>query len=68
MHDTDAAPDDSRSLPDENPNRPREYHGARTVIAGVGVVAAVAVALWLALLRPSDGGDGGPLALPFWLA
>ena len=74
MHDTDAAPestgapDDSTSLPDENPNRPREYHGARTVIAGVGVVAAVAVALWLALLRPSDGGDGGPVALPFWLA
>ena len=54
-------------LPDENPNRPREYHGARTVIAGAGVVIAVAAALWLTLLQPSSGGDSGLVDLPAWL-
>lgn len=54
-------------LPHENPNRPREYHGARTVIAGAGVVIAVAAALWLTLLQPSGGGDGGVADLPAWL-
>ena len=54
-------------LPHENPNRPREYHGARTVIAGAGVVIAVAVALWITLLQPSSGGDGGVVDLPAWL-
>ncbi len=54
-------------LPHENPNRPREYHGARTVIAGAGVVIAVAAALWLTLLQPSGGGDGGVVDLPAWL-
>ncbi len=66
MNDTDAAVD-SGELPDENPNRPREYHGARTVIAGAGVVLAVAAALWLTLLQPSEGGDGGVVELPYWL-
>lgn len=66
MNDTDA-PQETAELPDENPNRPREYHGARTVIAGAGVVLAVAAALWLTLLQPSEGGDGGVVDLPYWL-
>ena len=41
------------AFPHENPNRPREYHGARTVVVAVLVLAAVAVPLWLTL----DGGD-----------
>ncbi len=60
MNDTDA-------LPEENPNRPREYHGGRTVLAGVGVVLAVAAALWLTLLQPtpnSSGMVGGVVELP----
>ena len=67
MNDTDDSRE-SAELPDENPNRPREYHGARTVIAGAGVVAAVAAALWLTLLQPSPGGDGGVVDLPYWHA
>ena len=59
--------DQQGGLPHENPNRPREYHGARTVIAGAGVVIAVAAALWLTLLQPSGGGDGGVVDLPAWL-
>ena len=55
-------------IPSENPNRPREYHGARTVLAGLGAVAAVALALWLALLRGGgDSGAGGVAALPDYL-
>ena len=75
MNDTDAptdqtdepGSDQAGELPHENPNRPREYHGARTVIAGAGVVIAVAAALWLTLLQPSGGGDGGVVDLPAWL-
>ena len=70
MNDTDApsAPHDADGeLPDEHPNRPREYHGARTVIAGAGVVIAVAAALWLTLLQPSNSGSGGVVELPSWL-
>ena len=62
MSESERQPDDG--LPDENPNRPREYHGARTVIAAVGVVAAVAAALWLTLLRPAPEADGGVVELP----
>ena len=55
-------------IPLESPNRPREYHGARTVLAGLGAVAAVALALWLALLRGGDGSGGGGIAsLPEYL-
>ena len=70
MNDTDqsdANPDAPGGLPEENPNRPREYHGARTVIAGVGVVIAVAAALWLTLLQPGPDGvedAGGVVELP----
>ena len=46
-------------LPSEHPNRPREYHGLRTLLAGLAVVAIIAVALWLIFLR--DGG-GQPVA------
>ncbi|MDE2891061.1 MAG: TlpA disulfide reductase family protein [Chloroflexota bacterium] len=75
MNDTDAptdqtddpADEQAGELPDENPNRPREYHGARTVIAGAGVVIAVAAALWLTLLQPSNGGGEGVVDLPVWL-
>ncbi len=75
MNDTDAptdqtedpADDQTGELPHENPNRPREYHGARTVIAGAGVVIAVAAALWLTLLQPSNGGGEGVVDLPMWL-
>ena len=63
----DVSEDADGELPHENPNRPREYHGARTVIAGAGVVIVVAVALWLALLQPSGSGDGGVVDLPAWL-
>ena len=63
----DSTEDAAEGLPHENPNRPREYHGARTVIAGAGVVIAVAAALWLTLLQPSGGGDGGVVDLPAWL-
>ncbi len=75
MNDTDAPTDQAQDpvdgqpdeLPHENPNRPREYHGARTVIAGAGVVIAVAAALWLTLLQPSNGGGEGVVDLPVWL-
>ncbi len=46
-------------LPPEHPNRPREYHGPRTLLAGLAVVAIIAVALWLIFLR---GGGGQPAA------
>ncbi len=46
-------------LPSEHPNRPREYHGPRTLLAGLAVVAIIAVALWLIFLR---GGGGQPAA------
>lgn len=73
MNDTDEttesieSQDSNGGLPHENPNRPREYHGARTVIAGAGVVIAVAAALWLTLLQPSNGGGEGVVDLPAWL-
>ena len=73
MNDTDEttesveSDDSTGGLPHENPNRPREYHGARTVIAGAGVVIAVAAALWLTLLQPTNGGGEGVVDHPVWL-
>ena len=64
---TDETAESNGELPHENPNRPREYHGARTVIAGAGVVIAVAAALWLTLLQPSGGDGVGVVELPLWL-
>lgn len=61
---TDAA------FPHENPNRPREYHGARTLIVAVLVLAAVAIPLWLTLGRDggsSRTGDLGPAPRPAYL-
>lgn len=40
-------------FPEENPTRPREYHGRRTMLAALGVVGAIALAVWLAV------GSGG---------
>ncbi len=57
-------PASDEGLPNENPNRPREYHGARTLIAAVGVVVAVAAALWLTLLRTTPEAEGGVVELP----
>ena len=54
-------------IPHENPNRPREYHGLRTLAAGAGAVAAVGLALWLALLRPGPTAEGGVAELPDYL-
>ena len=57
-------------LPDENPNRPREYHGRRTMVAALAVVGAVALALWLALdtdSSPSTAGRFGIAELPAYL-
>ena len=41
-------------MPPENPNRPREYHGGHTLLAGIGVVVVIALVLWAALLRGGD--------------
>ena len=57
-------------FPDENPNRSREYHGRRTMLAALGVVGAVALALWLALgssSTPNLPGDLGVASLPSYL-
>ena len=60
---------DEGVFPDENPNRPREYHGRRTLAVGVLVMGAVALALWLALRgeNPSTAGAFGPADLPSYL-
>ncbi len=52
-------------LPSEHPNRPREYHGARTLLAGLAVVGIVALALWLIFLRAGgEPGTTGIVPLP----
>ena len=54
-------------FPDEYANRPREYHGRRTMVAAVLVLGAVALALALALRgsdEPRSAGDFGIVALP----
>lgn len=54
-------------FPDEHANRPREYHGRRTVFVAVAVMGALALALWLGLRDrggPSAAGDFGLVDLP----
>ena len=65
----DAPQTDEGVFPDENPNRPREYHGRRTLAVGVLVMGAVALALWLALRGEglSTGDAFGPADLPRYL-
>lgn len=70
--DSDSAATDGTdaAFPHENPNRPREYHGARTLVVAVLVLAAVAIPLWLSLGRDGDGGrtgDLGPAPRPAYL-
>ncbi len=63
-------PPPQEGFPEENPNRPREYHGWRTMFAAVGVVGAVALALWLALGSGSSSrlaGDLGVTKIPTYL-
>ena len=63
-------PTEEGDFPHENPNRPREYHGARTVIVALLVLAAVALPLWLTLGggdNPSRPGDLGLVARPGYL-
>ena len=58
------------NFPDEHPTRPREYHGARTLVVAVLVLAAVSIPLWLTLgngAGPDRGGDLGPAARPAYL-
>ena len=58
------------SFPDENPNRPREYHGRRTLLVALMVVGAVAAALWLGLRGGGSArieGDLGVVNLPAYL-
>ena len=58
------------SFPDENPNRPREYHGRRTMLVALGVMGAVALAIWLATGgggSASIAGDFGLVELPSYL-
>ena len=62
-----APPGADSDFPHENPNRPREYHGARTVIVAVLILAAVALPLWLTLGggdSPLREGDFGLVARP----
>ncbi len=63
-------PPPPEGFPEENPNRPREYHGRRTMFAALGVIGAVVLALWLALGGGSSStlaGDLGVAELPAYL-
>ncbi len=44
----DADLGDSHPFPIEHPNRPREYHGIKTIITSVLVVGVVIAAIWIA--------------------
>lgn len=65
----DSSPANEGAFPDENPNRPREYHGRRTLVVGLLVIGAAALALWLALSgdSPNTAGAVGPVDLPSYL-
>ncbi len=63
-------PGEGAAFPQENPNRPREYHGARTLIVALLILLAVGLPLWLTLGggdNPSTQGDFGIVALPPYL-
>ncbi len=68
--DSAAADGAGAGFPDEHPTRPREYHGARTLVVALLVLLAVAIPLWLTLgdgAGPDRGGDLGPAARPAYL-
>ena len=68
--DSAAADGAGAGFPDEHPTRPREYHGARTLIVALLVLLAVAIPLWLTLgdgAGPERGGDLGPTPRPAYL-
>ena len=66
----DPSIDGSDSFPDENPNRPREYHGVKTMATALGVIVAVAAAVWIAFGSgdsPLIEGELGLAATPSYL-
>ena len=66
---TPAAPEPP-PLPEENPNRPREYHGWRTMVTALLIVGAAALAISLAVFSggtPATEGDFGVAELPAYL-
>ena len=68
--DSAAADGAGAGFPDEHPTRPREYHGARTLVVALLVLLAVAIPLWLTLgdgAGPERGGDLGLAARPAYL-
>ncbi len=61
------APPLEPGFPDENPNRPREYHSGRTLVVGMLVIAAAALALFLAFRSPGGVPGDGLTELPPYL-
>ncbi len=66
----DPSMDAADSFPHENPNRPREYHGLKTMVTALGVIVAVAAAVWIAFGSgdsPVIEGELGLAATPSYL-